>query len=853
MDRKIQEIIEGKQDNYLMPFMWIRDGEHERLVSHIGDIQSMGQKALCVESRPHANFCKDEWWDDMSLILAECKSRDMDVWLLDDKYFPTGYVNGAIREKYPELHGRTMIERCLDVVGPIKETYFQIMYQHPSDRLIGVYAYPRTEKDNRVTGKPICLNEGVHGNRVYVSLPEGIWRICYFLHTEQYIDDDYINVVDEKACELLIKEVYEPHYMHYKEYFGNTFKGFFSDEPSFHNNYYEKKLLKGNVYDRRIGDVGLALLYSDELLELMEKELGENPVPYFYGLWYDLEGESERIRHCYMDCATKLYKRNFSQKLGSWCREHGVDYIGHVIEDNGCHARMTYGAGHYFRALSGQSMGGIDIVLHQVEPGFANHSQIISCGKFGNTEFFHYGLGKLASSISHIYPHMQSRAMCEVFGAYGWAENTPLMKWLCDFLFVRGVNHFVPHAFSLRSYDMDSPPHFNAKGYPQKDGYRMLAGYMNRMAHILSGGTHICDAAILYHAELEWWNYNCMACETPGKQLYDNLMDYDFVDLDSLKDAKVENRRLLLGKEAYPCLIIPEAKTYPPVLQDVLRKLANKGLDIICINSCPKGTKARVVLLEDLAEDMQKQGYQHIKATAEGGMVRFYHIERGQGQIFMLFNESVTETSTLHMSTDGKVVSFIDLLHQHFYTLADCNGKISFSLAPYQSVVLYIGESQGFPMLQELVMEKKHTEFVWDISLYDTVEEKVVKDYKNVKKLFNLNGYDVCPNFVGKATYSTELVFDGTEKRVQLQVYADGQTVEVSINGQQAELQICKPFVFDISNKVHKGENQLKISLCNTLANKIDEKYTAYLPVYAGGMIAEPEVRIGKKEGETYV
>jgi hypothetical protein len=49
-------------NNYLMPFMWIRDGEHERLVSHINDIQSMGQNALCVESRPHANFCKDEWW-----------------------------------------------------------------------------------------------------------------------------------------------------------------------------------------------------------------------------------------------------------------------------------------------------------------------------------------------------------------------------------------------------------------------------------------------------------------------------------------------------------------------------------------------------------------------------------------------------------------------------------------------------------------------------------------------------------------------------------------------------------------------------------------------------------------------
>ena len=832
--------------NYLMPFMWIRDGEHERLVSHIEDIQSMGQNALCVESRPHANFCKDEWWNDMSLILAECKKRNMDVWLLDDKYFPTGYVNGAIREKYPELHGRTMIERCLDVVGPLKDTYFQIMYQHPSDRLIGVYAYPREEKGNRVTGKPICLNDKVHGNRVYTDIPEGIWRICYFIHTEQFIDEDYINVVDERACELLIKEVYEPHYARYKEYFGNTFKGFFSDEPSFHNNYYEKKLSKGNVYDRRIGDVGLALLYSDELLQWMEKELGEDPVPYFYGLWFDLEGESERIRHCYMNAATKLYRKNFSQKLGNWCRAHGVEYIGHVIEDNGCHARMTYGAGHYFRAISGQSMGGIDIVLHQVEPGFADHSQIISCGKLGNTEFFHYGLGKLASSISHIYPHMKNRAMCEVFGAYGWAESTPLMKWLCDFLFVRGINHFVPHAFSLRSYDQDSPPHFNAKGYPQHDGYRMLAEYMQRMSEKLSEGTHICDAAILYHAELEWWNYDCMACETPGKQLYDNLMDYDFVDLDTLQNAKVSNGKLVLNKETYPCLIVPEAKAYPPEVKCILNRLSDDGLDIIAINSCPDDVCARVVALEALAEDMNSHNYKHMDATYTGGLTRFYHLEQAQGHLYMFFNESVTETSVLTMSTCGKVVSAYDLLNQTYYTLPEIDGKISIALEPYQSLILFAGESQDFPLFEDLDARKENADFVWDISLYDTVEEKVIREFKNVTELFNLNGYDICPNFTGKATYSTKWNLAKASEKVLLRVYAEGQTVEVSVNGKPAQLQICNPFIFDITDQVQKGENSLSITLCNTLANRIDEKYTAYLPVFPGGMIVHPEIYMSK-------
>ena len=101
MDKQFEDILHHREENRLMPFMWIRDGEHDRLVEHIDMIQAMGQMALCVESRPHRDFCGETWWQDMGLILEECQKRGMQVWLLDDKSFPTGYANGAIEEKYP--------------------------------------------------------------------------------------------------------------------------------------------------------------------------------------------------------------------------------------------------------------------------------------------------------------------------------------------------------------------------------------------------------------------------------------------------------------------------------------------------------------------------------------------------------------------------------------------------------------------------------------------------------------------------------------------------------------------------------------------------------------------------------
>ena len=65
---------------------------------------------------------------------------------------------------------------------------------------------------------------------------------------------------------------------------------------------------------------------------------------------------------------------NFTQRVEKWHRDNNLQYVGHVIEDNGLHSRFGHGAGHYFRAESGQTMLGIDIVMHQVMPGFADYN-----------------------------------------------------------------------------------------------------------------------------------------------------------------------------------------------------------------------------------------------------------------------------------------------------------------------------------------------------------------------------------------------------------------------------------------------------------------------------------------------
>lgn len=85
-------------ENYIFPFLWMRGEPEDVIREEIAKISECGIRAVCVEARPHDDFCGPGWWHDMDIVLDEAKKRDMRIWILDDKHFPTGYANGLIEQ-----------------------------------------------------------------------------------------------------------------------------------------------------------------------------------------------------------------------------------------------------------------------------------------------------------------------------------------------------------------------------------------------------------------------------------------------------------------------------------------------------------------------------------------------------------------------------------------------------------------------------------------------------------------------------------------------------------------------------------------------------------------------------------
>ncbi|MDO4285045.1 MAG: glycosyl hydrolase [Eubacteriales bacterium] len=650
----ITGLLAGQGENYILPFFWQHGEDEETLREYMKVIQEANCNAVCVESRPHPDFCGPKWWADMDVILDEARTRGMKVWILDDSHFPTGYANGAVESAPQELCRQSICANRIDLPEEAGEQKIALDGLIPPpftpQGLMEQYILPsllenaRHYDDDQVltavafceeTGESVDLSEAVRkagesveggggnpsGDGVLCwEKPAGKWTLWVVgLSRNCGPHRNYINMTDRASCRLLIDAVYEPHWQHYEEDFGKTIAGFFSDEPELGN---------GHIYwmDNKLG-TDQDLPFSAEMAELLTESLGANWAAQMYLLWENGADKEQtaRVRYHYMDAVTKLVRRDFSRQLADWCHAHGVEYIGHLIEDGNAHARTGSSLGHYFRGLDGQDMAGIDDIGGQVYPQGEGCDQKDMFGRMRDGDFFHFCLGRLASSAAAIEPNKSGRAMCEIFGNYGWKEGVQLEKYLADHFMVRGVNHFVPHAFSPAPFpDPDCPPHFYAHGHnPQYRHFGALIAYMNRICALISDGHHGAEAAILYHAESEWMG-EAMLCQEPAKVLEQRQIDFDFLPLDVFAERERYGTKitegLQVGPQRYRALIVPQTQFITDTLA-AIGELQAAGVPVVFLGGLPEGV-VRIGAKEGAqgaGSAVQQRGGERSASAAEAG------------------------------------------------------------------------------------------------------------------------------------------------------------------------------------------------------------------------------------------
>lgn len=861
----IQNLLEGRTENHLMPFFWQHGEDEATLREYMGVIQKANCGAVCVESRPHPDFCGPKWWHDMDIILEEARKRGMKVWILDDSHFPTGYANGAMADKPDTLCRQSIFirEYPLDTeyTGTLdlkKENLLTMLPKKPTgmaaymnlqptrifadDSLICVVAQERS-------GDRIDLTECVENNILHWEKPKGDWVLSICGRTRNAGPHrDYINMTDPESCKVLLDAVYEPHWKHYAADFGKTIAGFFSDEPELGN---AELYIKGNVMGSN-QDLPWSHCVEIDLAEALGcgwKSL----LPLLWDGQMPRNEEAEKavakVRTVYMDVLTKRVRSAFSEQIGSWCRDHGIQYIGHMIEDEGQHCRTGSGLGHYFRGLQGQDMAGVDDIGGQILPQGEDEPKRNPLGSPRNGEFYHYGLAKLAESAAQIEARKHGNAMCEVFGNYGWSEGIRMEKYLADHLLVRGITQFVPHAFSAAPFpDPDCPPHFYAHGHnPQYRWFGELMAYMNRAATVTASDRHIAHVAILYHGEQEWADAHAMPVEKPLRALYDAQIDCHILPADVFAEPEYYHTKisspLQVNGHEYSVFLVPGSDWISLAAAQGIDKLLQAGVPILFVGKKPKwiseteqATSAAwdscaVAAPEELPDRVRALGVPCPVLNPANDRIRVLQIGEPAAFFFITNEAENTYTGTLKLPTAAECYGYDPLRNQcvlldhtvQLYT------EIKLTMKPLHSLIIVCGKASCETAKNTLRAENRLVLQHWRRSTCDAAEYPHYTNTKEVEIPDRLA--EEQPTFSGFVRYETTFHWSGTH--CTLEIEDAGECVEAFLNGESLGLQLIPPFRYDLSAKLKSGENQLAIEVATTLERQMYPQLSGYQKMLA--------------------
>jgi hypothetical protein len=536
-----------------VPFYWWQGDTltPERLEWQLNQLQSKGISSLQINyshldhggisyglSNPSKPALFTEaWWNLFKWFSAEAQKRGMTVSLSD---YTLGIGQGfsmdeAIREN-PELNGSVLRKWDKALSGKVN-------LKLPENLLTLTAFHMNSDSSVNPESRKNLLPEIANGVLNYDFGTEK-WKLVGVFSDRLIPSYDPMNPNSGKA--------YNDHFFgKFEQSLGKNsgkLNFFFSDELNF-----------------RVG----GNLWNNTFAEEFKKRKGYDVVPFLDALFYPIGNIAPKIRLDFNDVLVSLSEENFFKPVFDWHQERGLIFGC----DHGGRGRDVAEFGDYFRTQRWNQGPGSD------QPNLSK--DIIKA--------------KVASSISHLY--QRPRVWLEGFYGSGWGTSSSDVTDAIFANFVAGYNLLSFHGlyYSTKGGWWEwAPPdnHFRMPYWQQIDP---LMNCIQRLSYLMSQGVHQCDVAILYPVEPVVagmdGNHSVNTAFVVGEKLYDQGIDFDFIDFESLSRSTVVDKEIQISGEKYKVLIIPSMKAIRFASLQKIQEFVNGGGIVVNIGDRPEATE----------------------------------------------------------------------------------------------------------------------------------------------------------------------------------------------------------------------------------------------------------------------
>lgn len=742
-------------------------------------------------------YMTPKYLDPINCAAEEATAHGMYIILYDEASYPSGSAHGEVAKKYPEYankglemqiftrEGAQNAEACVnssEVLSVVSiQTATEINGEFTDIRIHGDFDSARSD----LAGSGADRRLLVFAERYSKAVIRGLFP-----------DEDdsganpplYADVLNRNAVEKVLELGFDPFYERLKPHFGKTIIGMFTDEPS--------PTGRGFPGGLRPWTSGLLSFMSKN--GIYERDLCR--------LW-DRNGE---LLSRWNSLCDKLMLDTYYKPLSRWCTSRNIALTGHPHAGNDIRSEKFFGIPGQdvvWRYLIPESSGGRRRLNGNPLEKSSDKKLVTLVEKYGCGLAGEQSTQGKCSADAALH-RGRKRSLNECFGAYGWDLRFEEIKWLTDWLLVRGVNLLAPHAFyySVRGERSgERPPDVgpNNLWWPHM---KLFSDYAARLCAFNADASNTSEVAVIVGDD---------GCPyAPCIPLYTGQIEFNYLEASLFDEGAVTagGGTLSCASQSYRNIVCRE-----DLFAGKVRELCEKsGVRVVlytddnAVEAVERARLAPTVLLSPPSPNIR------VSKRIYLGHIAYFFTNEGD----------CTFRGTVLIREKSEKALLLDAWRGSSLVCPIVCGELPLSLCARESVVAVLlanGEEilpRSGDMTGAMVCENGTDLEISYGKPY--VPESGQTLAIPVPGLWNgLPGMD---GFAGTVVYPFTFCFDGSDSGVCLSVSDVHDFCALTVNGKNAGVCFWPPFSFDISGFVTQGANEARLFVTNSLANRYDKK-----------------------------
>lgn len=794
-----------------------------------------GPSLFAYRGLPVDAYLSEGWLASTEHIARECARLGLDMWILDEGCYPSGFADGRVTDEHPELRSKALRVAHEAALADGEST----AWQAGAEPVVGIVATRPEGYEGDLS--PLDLTDRLAADGSFAWTCEGGPRVVRVFvqrlesHPARAVSTggrkdtthslpDYLR---REATERFLEVTHEQYAKRLAPYFGTTLKGFFGDEPSLPQP-----------------------AWTDRFLERFRELKGYDLRPHLGVLAGARDPDADGVRYDYFEVLASLWRSEFYQPQTDWCAAHGMTYTAHLCGEDDMMGLIQGLDADFFASEAGIAEPGVDAIWRQIFPGCTND------------------FPKLAGSAANVWG--KPRAMTESFAVYGTGTTYSQMKYATDYQLVRGIDDFflMEWCYSVEGWRrLMHPPDLSPDStlYPYLGEY---CDYVGRGSLIASEGTPIAPVAVYYPTRAGWLGDAAAiaSAERIARGLLEAQVGFEWVDDNALAECceivpgGMRNR----SGSVHTVLVVPQCGIIGPEAADRLLEFARAGGTVVFAGRTPQRVGGRVALASPLPQELVRMA---VSATAvregprldpadEAGTIplgegtfrqatdeadavalaraactglpttgepclslRLTGSRVGEAEVWLASNEGDAPLATTLRLAPSLAAEEWDLetgTAQPAAAAAEEGGTfVALELPPGGARVLVVGPGEQAPATP-------HGAFDALAAAGDTWQWTFV-DADGATHVGPLAPW----SDVGRPEYSGTVLYEATVDiasvppgRVVLDLGRVRYMAEATVNGQPAGRRIWAPYALDATGLIHEGANTLAVRVTNTPANR---------------------------------